>query len=150
MNRLNARLLACAGLALMLSGFLATRDAGVPAEDQRARALSRSCKWLASQQQPDGSIALAGSKLNPNVWETSNAVIALLRCDAAAHAQTVAKAFEFLDANWIETGQQTTVDCVSAGSSPRTRWRNTIGHVGRIVSTEWAIFHPCPAISLKS
>ncbi len=66
--------------------------------------MSRGCRWLASQQQPNGSIALHGTILNPNVWETANALIALMRCDPAAYRAAIAKGFEFLDANWIDTG----------------------------------------------
>jgi hypothetical protein len=72
--------------------------------DKTTLALSRGCRWLVSQQHPDGSIALAGQHLNPNVWETANALIALLHCDAQAYASAIAKGFEFLDANWIEAG----------------------------------------------
>ena len=111
MIRLRAPLLIGAGLTLALCSPLASAHAadsraGLSAQAlrQSAQALSRACHWLGSQQQGDGSIALAGRELNPNVWETANALIALLRCDASVHAKTVVKAFEFLDANWIEGG----------------------------------------------
>jgi prenyltransferase beta subunit len=93
-----------AGLVLALGSVLVVGCAGDQRSDKRADALSRACRWLASQQHADGSIALAGSQLNPNVWETANALIALLRCDASTYAKTIAKGFEFLDANWIEGG----------------------------------------------
>lgn len=67
-------------------------------------ATSRACRWLASQQQPDGAIALRGRILNPNVWETANALIALMRCDASAYRAVIARGFQFLDANWVEAG----------------------------------------------
>src|SRR5262249_15186782 len=35
---------------------------------------------------------------------TANALIALLRCDPSAYATTIARGFEFLDANWIDGG----------------------------------------------
>ena len=90
--------------ALALCALLVAGCAGEPRADRSAQALSRACQWLASQQLPDGSIALAGRTLNPNVWETANALVALLRCDVSTHAKTIARGFEFLDANWIETG----------------------------------------------
>jgi squalene cyclase len=66
--------------------------------------MTRGCRWLASQQQPDGAIALRGTTLNPNVWETANALLALLRCDASGHRAVIDRGFQFLDANWIEAG----------------------------------------------
>ena len=93
-----------AGAGLALCSLLVVGCVGDQRGDKRADALSRACQWLASQQHADGSIALAGAKLNPNVWETANALIALLRCDASTYAKTIAKGFEFLDANWIEGG----------------------------------------------
>ena len=89
------------GLALV--GLLLVTVAAAPAPDPKAAA-SRACRWLAAQQQPNGAIAFRGKVLNPNVWETANAVIALVRCDAAAHRTAIAKGLAFLDANWIEGG----------------------------------------------
>jgi squalene cyclase len=89
------------GLALL--GVLLATCAAAPRSGPGAAA-TRACAWLASQQQPDGAIALRGRLLNPNVWETANAVIALSRCDPAGHRGAIAKALAFLDANWIEAG----------------------------------------------
>src|SRR6185503_4698221 len=75
-----------------------------PLVDKGPRALSQACGWLAAQQGPDGAIALHGQLLNPNVWETANALIALLRCDASAYGPAIDRGFAFLDANWIDTG----------------------------------------------
>lgn len=92
-----------AEVALILScSFIGV--AGSAGGDDRQSAASRACQWLASQQQPDGAIALHGTILNPNVWETTNAVIALMKCDAKRYQDVIAKGFEFLDANWIESG----------------------------------------------
>lgn len=90
------------GAALL--GLLLVTVAARPAADDPKGAASRACRWLAAQQQPNGAIALRGRALNPNVWETANALVALLRCDAQAHRAVLAKGFAFLDANWIETG----------------------------------------------
>ncbi len=92
------------GLALALCSLLVygcTRDRLL---DKKTVAVARACQWLASQQHPDGSIALGGQSLNPNVWETANALIALLHCDASTYGAVIARGFEFLDANWIEGG----------------------------------------------
>ena len=82
--------------------------AAVPEVDrhlaQKTAAVARACRWLAGQQLPDGSVAAPGKVLNVNVWETSVALVALLRCDPAAYAPVIARGFEFLDANWIEAG----------------------------------------------
>jgi hypothetical protein len=72
--------------------------------ESKASAVSRACRWLASQQSPDGSLASPGQSLNVNVWETSLALVALLRCDPPMYGDVIAKGFEFLDANWIEAG----------------------------------------------
>jgi squalene-hopene/tetraprenyl-beta-curcumene cyclase len=90
-------------IALALGCLVLAVSAAAPAPSPRTAAL-RACRWLAAQQQPNGAIALRGQVLNPNVWETANALIALLRCDAAAHRATIARGFAFLDANWIEGG----------------------------------------------
>jgi hypothetical protein len=90
------------GLALFCL-LLASCAAAQP-PDPRLAATSRACQWLASQQQPNGAISLRGQILNPNVWETANTLIALMRCDASAYRAVIAKGFEFLDANWIERG----------------------------------------------
>ena len=87
------------GLALFCL-LLASGAAAQPPDPRRA-ATSRACQWLASQQQPNGAISLRGQILNPNVWETANTLIALMRCDASAYRAVIAKGFEFLDANWI-------------------------------------------------
>jgi Squalene-hopene cyclase C-terminal domain/Prenyltransferase and squalene oxidase repeat len=89
-----ASFLAC--LALAVGGAAPLPD--------RPTAMARGCRWLASQQQPSGAIAMRGKMLNPNVWETANALIALIRCDATGYRQVIAKGFDFLDANWIEGG----------------------------------------------
>jgi squalene cyclase len=85
-------------------GVLAIGCTSDPLTATTSAAMTRACVWLASQQQPDGAIALRGRILNPNVWETANALIALLRCDARSHRQVIDKGFTFLDANWIEAG----------------------------------------------
>jgi prenyltransferase beta subunit len=90
-------------LALALS-CLVLVTCGAARPPDRPAAMSRACRWLASRQQPDGEIALHGRVLNPNVWETANALIALMRCDAAGYRAVIAKGFAFLDANWIEGG----------------------------------------------
>jgi squalene cyclase len=92
------------GLALALACVLLAGCAGAPPAAKQAAAMARGCHWLVSQQRPDGSIALPGKALNPNVWETANALIALIRCDPAAHRAAIDKGFQFLDANWIEGG----------------------------------------------
>lgn len=72
--------------------------------EKKASAVSRACRWLASQQSPDGSFTFPGHNLNVNVWETALSLVALLRCDASAYRGPIARGFEFLDANWIEPG----------------------------------------------
>ena len=89
--------------ALALS-CLVLASCGAARPPDRPAAMSRACRWLASQQQGNGAIALHGRILNPNVWETANALIALMRCDATEYRTTIAKGFRFLDANWIEAG----------------------------------------------
>ena len=86
-------------LCLLLASCVADRP-----PDAMATAPLRACQWLVSQQQASGAISLRGRSLNPNVWETANALIALIRCDASAYRTAIAKGFEFLDANWIEKG----------------------------------------------
>ena len=83
---------------------VALASGGATRVPDREAATSRACRWLASQQQPNGAIALHGRMLNPNVWETANALIALVRCGTTAYRGVIAKGFEFLDANWIEAG----------------------------------------------
>jgi hypothetical protein len=92
------------GAALALCAILAVACARDSLGDKTPEALSRACRWLASQQQPSGAIVLAGKVLNPDVWETANALIALMRCDATTYRAAIARGFEFLDANWIDTG----------------------------------------------
>ena len=91
-------------LAVALSCLLLLACAGDRLPAKRTAAISRGCQWLLSQQGPDGSIALAGHALNPNVWETANALMALLRCDPSTYRTAIDKGFSFLDANWIEAG----------------------------------------------
>lgn len=74
-----------------------------PENDSRAAA-SRACQWLASQQQPNGAIAFRGRILNPNVWETANALIALIKFDPKQYQDIITKGFAFLDASWVDTG----------------------------------------------
>jgi len=88
------------GLALL--GLLVATGVAGAAPDPKAAA--QACRWLAAQQQPNGAIAFRGQMLNPNVWETANALVALLHCDASGHRAVIAKGFAFLDANWIEAG----------------------------------------------
>jgi Squalene-hopene cyclase C-terminal domain/Prenyltransferase and squalene oxidase repeat len=83
---------------------LVVASCGATRLPDRPAAMSRACRWLASQQQPSGAIALRGRILNPNVWETANALIALMRCDATGYRAVIAEGFRFLDANWMETG----------------------------------------------
>ena len=90
--------------ALVLLCVLVAGCTGDPLAAQAAASMTRACRWLAAQQQGDGSISLRGTILNPNVWETANALIALLRCDAAGYRAVIDKGFQFLDANWIEAG----------------------------------------------
>ena len=92
--------------ALLVAGCAHARldDARDRLIERKAAAVSRGCRWLASQQSPDGSLTAPGQNLNVNVWETSLALVALLRCDGAAYGGVIAKGFEFLDANWIEEG----------------------------------------------
>jgi hypothetical protein len=92
-----------ARLALALA-CLVLASCGAARASDRPAATSRACRWLASQQQPNGAIALHGRALDPNVWETANALIALMRCDATGYRGVIAKGFEFLDANWIDGG----------------------------------------------
>jgi len=91
-------------LVLTVFCLLLIGGVGATLADDRQSAASRACHWLASQQQPDGAIALRGRILNPNVWETANALIALIDFDAKAYQDVIAKGFAFLDANWIESG----------------------------------------------
>jgi squalene cyclase len=100
-----------AGLALVLCSLLVAAGAQAQPTDaqdrpseKKASAVSRACRWLASQQFPDGSLASPGQVLNVNVWETALALVALLRCDASLYGGVIAKGFAFLDANWIEAG----------------------------------------------
>lgn len=91
-------------LALAMFLVLAAGCSNDPLAAKTSAAMTRACQWLASQQQPDGSITLRGKMLNPNVWETANALIALLRCDAAGYRAVIDKGLGLLDANWIEAG----------------------------------------------
>jgi prenyltransferase beta subunit len=113
-----------AGLALVLCCVLVAGWASVPPAAKTSAALTRACQWLASQQDADGSIALRGKALNPNVWETANALVALLRCDASAYRAVIDKGFQFLDANWIE-----------AGGLPESRDRRLGPHKSHCVET---------------
>lgn len=79
----------------------AARD---PLVERKAAAVTRACGWLGSQQSPDGSLTSPGQNLNVNVWETSLALVALLRCDRGPYDGVIARGFAFLDANWIEAG----------------------------------------------
>lgn len=72
--------------------------------DKEAQAVAGACRWLASQQAQDGSIAFRSRLLYFNVWDTANALIALLRCGAAVDSATIDRGFEFLDANWTQEG----------------------------------------------
>ena len=90
-------------VVLALSCLILAVSGATRAPDRQAAA-ARACRWLASQQQPNGAIGLRGRLLNPVVWETANALIALMRCDARGYRAVIAKGFEFLDANWIEAG----------------------------------------------
>lgn len=90
-------------VALALSCLILALSGATRAPDRQAAA-ARGCRWLASQQQPNGAIGLRGRILNPVVWETANALIALMRCDPRGYRAVIAKGFEFLDANWIESG----------------------------------------------
>ena len=89
--------------ALALSCLILASCGATRAPDHQAAA-ARACRWLASQQQDNGAIGLRGRILNPVVWETANALIALMRCDARGYRAPIAKGFAFLDANWIEAG----------------------------------------------
>jgi squalene cyclase len=91
-------------LVLVLSCVLLIGDFRAALADDRQSAASRACRWLASQQQPDGAIALRGRILNPNMWETANALIALIHFDAKNYQDVIAKGFAFLDANWVDSG----------------------------------------------
>jgi hypothetical protein len=94
-----------ATLALAMACVLVAGCGESPrAARQMATAMARGCQWLVTQQRPDGAIALAGRALDPNVWETANALIALVRCDPSGHRTAIDKGFRFLDANWIEGG----------------------------------------------
>src|SRR5262245_48144424 len=91
-------------LTLVVVCALVVGCSGDPLARKTSKAMTGACQWLASQQKPDGSIALHGTTLDPNVWETANALIALMRCDASSHRAVIDKGFQFLDANWIEAG----------------------------------------------
>jgi hypothetical protein len=88
----------------LVLGCLVLASCGAGRAPDPTAAMSRACRWLASQQQPSGAIALGGRVLNPNVWETANALIALMRCDPSTYRTVIAKGFAFLDANWIDKG----------------------------------------------
>jgi squalene cyclase len=90
--------------ALMVACVLVAGCASDRLAAKTSVAMTRGCQWLASQQQPDGSIAFESQTLNPNVWETANALIALLRCDGSGYRVVIDGGFRFLDANWIEAG----------------------------------------------
>jgi squalene-hopene/tetraprenyl-beta-curcumene cyclase len=93
------------GLALALAGcLLFVNDSANPLAYEKAAALSRACSWLAKQQRPDGSISFRSPRLNPNVWETANALIALLRCGSSVDQAAIDNGFKFVDANWTEGG----------------------------------------------
>src|SRR5262245_11614639 len=87
--------LLCLSLAVLNPNFLRA-DEGI--------ALDRACRWLASQQRADGSIFSPGKVLNSNVWETSNALISLLRCGGSVDRATIDRGFQFLDASWMAGG----------------------------------------------
>src|SRR5437763_3486389 len=74
-----------------------------PENDSRSAA-SRGCQRLASLQQPNGAISFRGRILNPNVCETANALIALMKFDPKQYQDVITKGFAFLDANWVDTG----------------------------------------------
>jgi squalene-hopene cyclase-like protein len=94
-----------AGLALVIAGcLLAVSYWANPVAEAKAAALSRACSWLAAQQRPDGSISFRSPRLNPDVWETANALIALLRCGPAVDQAAIDRGFRFLDANWTREG----------------------------------------------
>ena len=92
--------------ALLVAGGAQAQPIGAPdrQSERKASAVSRACRWLASQQSPDGSLTSPGQHLNVNVWETALSLVALLRCDPSVYGGVIAKGFEFLDANWIEAG----------------------------------------------
>lgn len=93
------------GLALALvAGLLWVSCSRNPLADEKAAALSRACRWLANQQGSDGSLSEPSKRTNFDVWETTHALIALLRCGSVVDRAVINKAFEFLDANWIDQG----------------------------------------------
>jgi squalene-hopene cyclase-like protein/prenyltransferase/squalene oxidase-like repeat protein len=113
------------GLAgALAAGLLLVSYPANPLADERAAALFRACSWLASQQRPDGSISFRSPRLNPNVWETANALIALLRCGPAADRATIDNGFRFLDANWTREG-----------GLPESSWRLSSPDKGYCVET---------------
>jgi len=91
------------GLALLSCLFLSSYPRH-PLADEQMAAVSRACQWLVAQQRQDGSISLRSPRLNPNVWETANALIALLQCGSTVDRAVINKGFAFLDANWTEEG----------------------------------------------
>src|SRR5262249_49671668 len=104
-SRMNMRL----GLALALSlalvaGLLLMSHSRHALADEEALALSRACRWLAKEQGADGSLAEPSQRTNFDVWETVHALVALLRCGSAVDQAVLNKGFEFLDANWVDTG----------------------------------------------
>src|SRR5437763_14460485 len=74
-----------------------------PENDSRSAA-SRGCQWLASQQQSNGAISFRGRILHPNVWESANALIALMKFYPKQYRDVLTKGVAFLDANWADSG----------------------------------------------
>ena len=101
MIRMHIRL----GLVLTLvTGLLWVSCSRNPLANETGTAVARACRWLANQQGSDGAISEPTKLLNFDVWETANALTALLRCGTAVDQAVINKGFEFLDANWIDQG----------------------------------------------
>ena len=81
-------------------------DAHARLSERKASAVSRGCRWLASQPSPDGSLTFPGQHLNVNVWETALALVALLRCDASAYGGVIARGFAFLDSVVVQDAEK--------------------------------------------
>jgi prenyltransferase beta subunit len=113
------------GLALGLTVcLLFVGYAADPLAYEKTIALSRACSWLARQQRPDGSISFRSPRLNPNVWETANALIALLRCGSSVDQTAIDNGFRFLDTNWTQEG-----------GLPESSWRLSSPGKGYCVET---------------
>ena len=72
--------------------------------NEREAATMHACQWLSGIQGSNGSFSMPGDVLNFDVWETANALTALLRCGNFIDPSVVIKGFVFLDEHWFSGG----------------------------------------------